>query len=248
VAALFTDNFDWFLHTLQPHPGPHGNLTYPAGLDWRDARIAGNETPRDMLVRCLANAAGGDVRRCQVEDDLAVFASIRWQDTNVLSSASIQAIKTIGVNIATYFAGTGNHQVQYFRFDVERRAGLIFTHPFPHIHYVPRGEVRYSINGWQSRNAVIDFFEHIYIQCYHPRWLAWAESVWNQHWTNLGHAALHNPFQTIVDAYRESQHQVLEQHEQYLQALKTVLRRRKDDSYRLRVEGSRCAMMAYPCT
>jgi len=74
VAALFSDNFDNFLHFLQPYAGPQGSLAYPAGLSWNDAQIRGNETPRDMLVRCVNNAAVGDVRRCQVEDDLAVLA------------------------------------------------------------------------------------------------------------------------------------------------------------------------------
>src|SRR5271157_1266797 len=165
VAALFSDNFDTFLHSLQPHGRPQGNLTYPAGLSRQDARIRGNETPRDMLVRCVSNAAGGNVRQCQVEDDLAVFAFIQWRDNNVLSSASVQAIKTNGIDIPTYYAAAGNHQVQYFRFDVERRTGLIFTHPFPHVHYVPRGEVRYSLNGWKCANAWFDSFGHINFRC-----------------------------------------------------------------------------------
>jgi len=248
VAALFSDNFDTFLHSLQPHGGPQGNLTYPAGLSRQDARIRGNETPRDMLVRCVSNAAGGNVRQCQVEDDLAVFAFIQWRDNNVLSSASVQAIKTNGIDIPTYYAAAGNHQIQYFRFDVERRTGLIFTHPFPHVHYVPRGEVRYSLNGWESRNVVIDFFEHIYLQCYHPLWLAWAENLWSQYWGQFGNPGDPNPFPIIVDAFRDSQYPVLEQHEVNLQALKNVLRHKKDEGYRLRVDGGRCSLLAYPCT
>ena len=201
-----------------------------------------------MLVRCVNNAVGGDVRRCQIEDDLAVFAFIGWRENDTLFPASVQAIKTIGVDIPTFFAGAGNHQVQYFRLDVERRTGLIFTHPFPHAHYVPCGEVRYSLNGWQSGNVLIDFFEHIYLQCYHAQWLAWAQSIWNRHWSVLaGRAALPNPFQTIVDAFRESQYQVLEQYQRDLEAIKNVLRRQKDDSYRLRVDGARCSLLAYPC-
>jgi hypothetical protein len=192
------------------------------------------------------NAAGGDPRRCQVEADLAVVASIQWRDGNVLSTASIQAIKTLGVDIPTYYAGPGTHEVQYFRFDVERRTGVMFTHPFPHVHCVPRGEVRYSLNGWRSRNAIIDFFEHIYINCYHPAWLAWAESLWNQHWIQSGNAARPNPFPTIVAAFRESQYPVLEQHQQHIQVIKEVIRRKKDDSYRLRVDASRCALLGYP--
>lgn len=248
MAALFSDSFDSFLHSLQPHGGPKGSRTYPAGLSWQDTKIRGNETAHDMLVRCVNNAAGGDVRRCQIEDDLAVFAFISWRENDILYPASVQAIKTIGVDVPTYFAGAGNHQVQYFRLDVERRTGLMFTHPFPHAHYVPRGEVRYSLNGWQSRNILVDFFEHIYLQCYHNSWLAWAENVWNRHWSvAAGNAALPNPFQTIVDAFRESQYQVLEQYQRDLEAIKNVLRRKKDDGYRLRVDGARCSLLAYPC-
>ena len=246
MAALFSDNFDTFAHSLRPHTGRQGNLTYPAGLCWQDAQIRGNETPRDMLVRCVNNAAGGNVRGCQVEDDLAVFAFVRWRDKDILSSANIQAIKTLGVDIPTYFAGSGAHPIQYFRLDVGRRTGLIFNHPSPHVHCVPRGEVRYSRNGWESPNVVIDFFEHVYLQCYHPLWLSWAEEHWNRHWAQFGNHGVRNPFPIIVAAFRESQYPVVEQHESHLRVLKNVLRHRKDAAFRLRVEQSRCSLLAYP--
>jgi hypothetical protein len=249
MSALFSDNFDWFLYSLEPDGGPQGNREYPGGLSWRDARearIQGNENVHDMFVRFVNNKLGGQVSRCQIESDLAVLAFIGWRDNDVLSWASVQAIKTIGVDVPTYFAGAGNHQVQYFRLDVERRTGIMFTHPFPHAHYVPRGEIRYSLNGWQSSNVIVDFFEHIYLQCYHQVWLAWAEDAWNRHWSASSGAGAVNPFQTIVDAFRESQDAVLEEHQRDLEAIKNVLRRKKDDSYRLRVDSARCALLAYP--
>jgi len=248
VADLFSDNFDIFLHSLRPHAGQQGNLTYPAGLSWQDAHIRGDETARNMLTRCVNHAAGGNVRLCQVEDDLAVLAFIRWRDKNILSSASIQIVKTLGIDIQDYFAGAGNDQIQYFRLDVERRTGLIFTHPFPHVHYVPRGEVRYSLNGWESPNVVIDFFEHVYLQCYHPTWLAWAEEWWDRYWAQFVNPGVQNPFPIIVEAFRESQYGVLEQHERDIQALKSILREKKDEAFRLRIEGARCSLLAYPCT
>jgi hypothetical protein len=107
--------------------------------------------------------------------------------------------------------------------------------------------LRYSLNGWESHNAIVDFFEHVYLQCYHPWWLSWAESLWSRHWQQTGKPVTANPFQTIVDAFRESQFPVLEQYGQDLQVLKDVLRRKKDDSYPLRVDGARCTLLAYPC-
>lgn len=247
MASLFSDNFDWFLHALQPHSAPKGRVAYPAGLAWQYARIAGNETPRDMLQRCVNSAGAGDVRCCQVEADLAVIAFVQWENGTTLASANIQAIKTVGVDIQTYFASTANHQFQYFRLDVERRTGLIFTHPFPHVHYVPRGEIRYSLNGWDSDNVVIDFLEHIYLQCYHPWWLSWATKLWNHHWTSTGNQGNINPFVRIVDAFKDSRYEVLDQYQEELRALKAVLRRKKDDSYRLRIDSGRRALLGYPC-
>ena len=246
MAALFSDNFDLFLHSLRPHAGPTGQLTFPVGLPWDVAQVHGNETPGGMLARCVNDALGGDVRRCAVEADLAVLAFIRWRDGSIVSTASIQAINSIGTDIQSLVASPGGQQAQYFRLDIERRTGMMFTHPFPHVHYVPRAEIRYSLNGWKSRNVVIDFFEHIYVNCYHASWLDWAEGLWNQHWGLTGNAAAQNPFQTIVAAFRESQYPVLEQYEHDLQALKNVLRRKKDDSYRLRVDDKRCSLLAYP--
>ncbi len=244
MPSLFSDNFERFLYSLQPR-GPVGDLAFPAGISWRDARIVGTESPRDMLARC-ANAGSGGLRACLIEDDLAVFAFIRWRDRNRLASASIQAIKTLGVDIDAYVAG-GAQEVQYFRLDIDRRTGLIFTHPYPHIHH-SGGGVRYSLNGWRSSNVVIDFFEHIYIQCYHGVWLTWAAAVWNQHWSQFGDPAVPNPFPTIVAAFRESQYAVLEQYDAEVRLLKRLLRDSKDNAYRLRVDEARCELLGYPCT
>lgn len=246
MPSLFSDQFDIFMHSFQPRAQHHGNLRFPLGVERQHYQIAGNENAHGMLNRVVNNACGGDPSRICVEDDLAVVADVRWRNANDLAIAHIQAVKTNGVDIATFLGGAGNQRHRYFRFDCDARVGLIFTHPYPHVHFVPGdNETRYSLNGWRTQNTVIDFFEHVYIECYYPQWLAWARDVWTSHWAAVGQGRP-DPFQTIIEAFRDSNYAALEQYQEQINALKAALRQRKDQAYRLRSDSFRREIAIYP--
>ncbi len=171
-------------------------------------RIAGGETCRDMLLRCSTAIAGGDVLPFLIEDDLAVVAFIEFEKTT-LRAASIQAIKTEGMDISTFLVDDADIVVHYFRFDAGQEAGPVFTHPYPHVHYSQAAGPRYSLNGWQSDNAIIEFFEHIYLTCYHETWLDWARAVWRGHCNTTLRRDPERRFDEIVSAFRDSQYEAI---------------------------------------
>lgn len=250
MPELFSQRFHFFLPQLQPHGGRTGTLSVPGGLPWNQQRVRteDGESPREMLRRCI-QATGASLRDCQVEADLAVVAVVQWEDYTRIWRACIQAIKTEGVDIPTYYNSNARHTARYFRLDLTPRLGVAFTHPYPHIHTELTEAPRYSLNGWTSANVVIDFFEHVYIECYHREcWLDWAQRVWRRHWGRThGHApAAIDPFPIIVQAFADSHYGALEGLQAEIDELKRQLRREKDDAYPLRADAAKCALLAYP--
>jgi hypothetical protein len=93
----------------------------------------------------------------------------------------------------------------------------------------------------------MDFFEHVYLECYHREWLTWAETVWASHWARTRGPGVLNPFQRIVDAFHDSDHAQLQRLEREITELKDELRREKDEAYYLRADAARCSLLSYPC-
>lgn len=246
MPELFTANFHWFFQRLSPHPGPEGRVVVPENLNPRDAIVQANESVRDMFVRCV-NSTTGDPRDYLIADDLAVLGHVSWRRKHELYNACIQVIKTEGVDIETFYRRAAQDRIRYFRLDVDSaHTGMIFTHPHPHIHVQPNGGSRFTLGGWQSTNVVVDFFEHVFLECYHDQWLAWAEGIWNRHWAATRSHGTFNPFRTIVEAFRDSQFHLLENFANEIDELKTELRNVKNEAYRLRVDDSRASLLLYP--
>jgi hypothetical protein len=245
-TALFSEPIQWMLHSLAPTNVPAGTRAYPATLHWRDARVAGNETIRAMFRRCVNNALGGNVSGCRIEDNLAVFAGVRWEDGTRLVEAHIQAIKTEDCDLETYFSDDGLvHEETYYRLDLDRFIGPLFSHPHPHVHSSVHDTPRYALNGWRSENVLVDFLEHVYIQSFHHQWADWAERVWAQHWEELKHPPHLNPFRTILQAAVQNQYPVLRQYHQEIATLKKLLSVRKADACKLRCDPERSQLLAY---
>jgi hypothetical protein len=246
-SNLFSESVDWMLYSLSPRNAPAGSRSYPVGLNWIDARLKRNEPIREMFRRCVRIGMKGQVGGCRIEDNLAIFAFVRWTDRTRLVQASIQAIKTEDCDLETYYAEDGRtHEETYYRLDLERFVGRLFTHPYPHIHSGPGEVPRYALSGWRSENAVVDFLEHVYLQSFHARWTDWAERVWAKHWMEMNRPPQANPFRPIADAAASNQYQVLEQYRVEIATLKSLLTARKAASFDLRCDGKRCQLLGYP--
>jgi len=244
---LFSESVGWMLQALSSRNAPSGSRSYPVGLDWRDARVQGGESIRDMFRRCVRNALGGHIGGCRIEDNLAVFTFVRWVDRSRLIEANIQAIKTEDCDLEAYFSDDGrDHEETYFRLDLQRFVGMLFSHPYPHVHSNTRDWPRYSLNGWKTDNVVVDFLEHVYIQSFHDQWVAWAKRVWATHWDNLNRPPQENPFSLIVNAAASNQYNVLQQYRVEIDTLKALLTARKAAAFDLRCDAERCQLLGYP--
>ena len=198
-----------------------------------------------MLRRCI-QVTGANPIDCQIEADLAVVAVVQSEEYTRIWRATIQAIKTEGVNIPTYCNSNAQHAIRYFRLDLSPRLGVAFTHAYPHVHTAVTEAPRFSLNGWASPNVVIDFFEHVYLECYHRNhWLAWAE---RRYGADTGTVPAHT---TLPPSTRSRQSHVLlqilntgilEGLRAEVNELKRQLRREKDNAYPLRADEAKCAV------
>jgi hypothetical protein len=205
------------------------------------------ESVLDMFRRVVQTATRGDTVPFQLEENLAVFGVAQWIEGDVIQFCRLIAVKTETCDISYFFrAGERQREVSYFRLDADSRVGHIFTHPYPHVHREPCGEVRYSLNGWVSANAVVDFLEHLYMLLFHGEWRAWARRVWLAHWPPNHRPVMEIPFDHMMRAAQESNYGVLSQHAAEVHQLKQLLRIRKDELFPLRVSPQRRDLLAYP--
>jgi hypothetical protein len=132
---LITDNFDNFMHVFRPTMAPAGTIRFPAPVAHPVNFVGPNETAHQMFQRVVNTYCGGDVQLASVEPNLAIIAIVQWVNQDRIHRASIQVIKP-DTDLETFFHAGGNPTYRYFRFDLDATAGRIFTHPFPHVHYL----------------------------------------------------------------------------------------------------------------
>ncbi len=247
TSTSFSAGVDSLLAVIDPGNAKQGSRSFPAGINMRDLVMKGNDTYFDLFTRVVNGFLGGDVRKCAVEEDLAVFLGVTWNDYTVIQRCHIVALKTENCDLAYYLLYGNNHrEVEYYRLDLDFRTGMIFTHPYPHIHCNPLEAPRYSANGWASANAIVDFLEYLYIELYHSQWVSWAEGIWDRHWAARMRPANTNPYRHIIQAFHDSQYPVLLGYLSEITQLKALLRTAKDDLCPFRINTIRRDLMAYP--
>jgi hypothetical protein len=243
----FSAGVDSLLAVIDPGNTKQGTRAFPVGVNTRDLVMKGSETYHDLFTRVVSGPLGGDVSKCAVEEDLAVFLGVTWDDYSVIQRCHVVALKTENCDLAYYLShGKKHREVVYFRLDLDFRTGMIFTHPYPHIHCNPLDAPRYSANGWASPNAIVDFLEYLYVELYHPQWVLWAERIWGQHWASKKRSASTNPYRRIIQAFHDSQYPVLLGYTSEIAQLKGLLRTAKDDLCPFRINTVRRDLMAYP--
>ena len=96
---------------------PYGRLasTFPNGLDANDTRRSGGETLQQWFVRLVDTYCNGDPDRVAVEENVAIFASLKWRKDE-LCFASIPALVTSCDLVDFYFGEPA--EVVYLRLDL----------------------------------------------------------------------------------------------------------------------------------
>lgn len=229
------------------HPHGQSESCYPAHLDHDATRFNDGETVQEWFVRLVNAACGGDPRRCAIEPNIAVFATLYW-NRKTLVGANICTLVTSCELEAYYVERPADCNEMYLRLDLDiHTLGEPFSHPLPHIHVLGEFSPRFSLDGGNSGNVVMDYFEFLYRNFASTKWNEWAERVWNKHYFELPNAdRAQNPFPRILAAFKESQIGILRQQRDNVVRLKELLRHRKDNLFQFGMNADDRELLEYP--
>jgi hypothetical protein len=187
------------------------------------------------------------VKRCAIEDNIALFASLFWQDRKTLAGANVCALVATRDLEEYYASDAPDCEAICLRLDLDYESlGEPFSHPLPHIHIPGELSPRFSLDGGNSGNVVMDYLEFLYRQFVPGKWKGWMEHAWNEDFRLRGRAEEDNPFPNIVRAFSEGQMPVLRQHAADLARLKQLLRQRKDQLFDFHMDRLDRELVEYP--
>lgn len=243
-SVLFSVGVDTLLKAVRPYSG-RGASALPLGLDEAEARRKSGEDLHPWFVRVVDRFCDGDPKRTSLEDNIAVFAKLSWEDKKRLVYASIQTVAT-ACDLEEYYLD-GNGESQYLRLDFDYKTlGDPFSHPLAHVHVEGDLSPRFALEGGVAGNIVVDYLEFLYRNFVPAKWLRWAEREWEREFIKTANESDANLFPTIVDAFASSQFQILRDHADLLDRIKQALRIRKDESFDLCMEGLDRKILEYP--
>lgn len=241
----FLDELDNVVRWLRPYGS--STTKFPNNLEPSQLRFEANETVHNWFERLVNGVCFADTGLCAIEDNIAVFAIAFWSKKKELIGANISVLVT-SKPLDEYLevGASPNEEESYFRLDYDATTlGYPFSHPLPHIHVFGHESIRFALEG-SSGNVIVDFFEFVYRHFYPQKWSNWAEGVWNADFTAKRLSEDENPIYRIFKAFEESRLGVLQQHEDDLTRLKTLLRKSKDNYFKFTASESDRTLISYP--
>jgi len=242
-SNLFSESVDDLLLTIRPHGSP--SSTFPPGLNqtvaWRNPDVSLHAWFTNIVDQCCE----GDPAQSALEDNIALFVNLKWKDRTRLVYANVQTLVVDG-QLDDYYVN-GSLQAQYLRLDLDYTTlGNPFSHPLVHLHSDGDLSPRFALEGGPSGNILVDYLEFLYRHYVPTKWLAWANRVWSREFQSSAKDDEVNPFPAIVQAFWDGQFEILRDHAQVLERIKTSLCRRKDEAFLLHMDGSDRTILEYP--
>ena len=244
MAIPFSDGIADLVCDIHPYSQNQGNKWFPRKWDPVAGKQRGNESLHAWYRRCVDTYFDGKPDRYAIEENFAAFVSVRWVDDTKLIFVSAQAIIVRNKTLASFYANDSD-EVQYLRLDYNGgRIGAMFKEHWPHVHIAEDGEPRFPCDPSTTGNIVIDFFDFIYRNYYHPKWLAWAQLVWAPHVVRLGLVA--DPFPVVADAFNAHKiNALLSTYRDYVVMMKQAWRENNDKLLPLFVDNGNCRLLSY---
>lgn len=244
MAIPFSDGVASIIRDIHPYSQNQGDKWFPKKWDPVTGKQGGNEGLHNWYRRCVDTYFDGRPSRYAIEENFAAFVSIRWVDDTKLIFVSAQAIIVRNKTLDSYYANDSD-QVQYLRLDYfGARIGAMFKEHWPHVHIAEDGAPRFPCDYTSSGNIVIDFFDFIYRNYYHDKWLDWAQTVWAPHAVRLGLAA--DPFPAVAAAFDAHKINVLlSTYRDYIMMMKHAWRENNDRLLPLCVNIDNCRFLSY---
>ena len=207
---IFSTASSNLLAFLNPGRRPSGKSYYPKQLKNRESEtiVSKSEPVADWFVRIIDTILDGDIKACEIEDNVAVFVIVKWEN-NRINYINFQVFITIEGNLEKFYNGFSSIKHQYFRLDLDDRylysespMTSIFSEPMPHIHSIPKGPPRFFLNYRESKNIILDFIELIYLNYRYDKWLEWAQTVWR---TNISRKFEEDTLSVFLEASKTNQ-------------------------------------------
>lgn len=224
----YTTGFRNFLMALMPCG--RTEVIFPTGS--RDSRISAQDGIHTWFCRLVDNALDGAIERCAVEENMGVVAGVRYRD-DLIEHICLQLV-VAEADLETFYLAPETH-CSYFRLDYDLGClGPLFKEAVPHIHCFPEGAPRFSC-ATPGGNVIVDFFDFIYRNFYHDKWVEWARCAYQN--SNHGVGANRDIFSPIEQAFKASQHQVLvSRYDNHLHGIKAACRELKDRLFSARID------------
>ena len=198
-------------------------------------------------------------KRWAIEENMVVRANIKYKTIGKKKKKEVQ-ISKLKMEIIIVDPNSQGPQrtvedfyldpsipYHYFRLEYDLGSlGNMFNHPHPHIHTVPDGAPRFSGPCVESGNIVVDFFDFLYRNYYHDKWLSWARSAYEAHGEILQGLFDSSNFDSIAALFSKSNHELLmKNHEPDLRLIKKACRHRKDEIFEPRIDIRLSKTLAY---
>lgn len=242
-SMLFSVGVDSLLQAVRPYG--RDASAFPPALDETGARRDAGEDLHQWFVRVVDQFCDGDPKRTAVEDNIAVFMKLFWKDRKRLVYANVQTV-VAACDLENYYLGL-NAEAQYLRLDFDYKTlGNPFSHPLPHVHIEGDLSPRFALEGGMAGNIVVDYLEFLYRNFVPAKWIRWVEREWGREFAATAKAGDVNHFPTIVEAFAAGQFQILRDYAPFLTRIKRTLRKRKDESFSLHMEGADREILEYP--
>jgi len=242
IQPFASEGVHRLLEVLNPHGRLSGRVFYPRQFKDISSRIQDSQPIHDWFIGTLE--ALSDVGSCQVEEDMACFIELEWNQSN-LTYVNFHVVISRPQSIGDYSCDPSRTNVLvYFRMDYSRKIlGQFFTHPLPHIHIHTHDAPRFHLESMTTGNLVVDFLDFIYRNYYFPQWKDWAKRVCRKR-VKLSDGE--DRFDRIVEAYKDGKFVELStDHSEYIRLAKEALREWKDAQFSLRVEQEACSLLSY---
>lgn len=201
VEDYFSSGFRNLVVAICSHQN-RSEAHFPYGC--HETRISSQDSVHTWFTRLVDNQLKGRVEECAVETNMGVFAHLRYRD-GLIAYANIQVI-VAEADLETFYLDDKT-PCSYFRFDYDLDClGKMFKEPQPHVHTVPEGAPRFG-QHLQRGNAVVDFFDFIYRNYHHAKWISWARYAYSREGPALGREE--DVFKPIEEAFKANKHQEL---------------------------------------
>lgn len=244
ASATFSASVDNILHLLRPQGS--SQTRFPAKLDPNSTRMDSEETLHKWYSRLVSEFCQEEPTVSALEENIAVFIALFWDGKRLVGANMCTLVTTC--DLEEYFLERPEDcEEVYLRLDFDYGTlGHPFSHPIPHLHILGNLSPRFSLEVGRTGNVVMDYFDFLYRHYAPEKWRMWAESVWNKHYIETQRPPQENPFRSIMDAFADSQIDVLRKHSDSVQRLKRVLRERKDELFNWCMDVEDRALVQYP--